>query len=97
MPANEGNPLGYDLKLPARPVQSRASKAGSREGKCKEGSCLPVLDQVLSRSIAEGLSLVRRVTLCLEVFKSDAFLVPLRVDWIQSQCALGHIPIPLPR
>ena len=43
MPANERNPLGDSLKLPAQPVQTRASKAGSRGDKCKECFCLPVL------------------------------------------------------
>ena len=34
------------LNLPAQLAQARASKAGSKGDKCKEGSCLPVLDQV---------------------------------------------------
>jgi hypothetical protein len=43
MHANESTPLGYSLKLPAQPAETRTSKAGSRGDKCRECSWLPVL------------------------------------------------------
>jgi len=58
MRANESNPLGCSLKLPAQPAQAWASRAGSRGDKCRECCWLPVLDHVPSYSIA-GETLTR--------------------------------------